>query len=202
MRVVIWVLLIVFVLLVIANVYVWDSSNKGSTYSTEIRALYCNYRERERQVMRELTFEMGVNPSDSLQPGDVVVLEGVAVMMPSLGPRSPTVEESMQAIASPARIQPGNTIEIIERVYDDRNQLHYLAVWREESVAGFIAFRNMLWLNQDKERLDAHLRAFEAKVDARMEVVGKAVFAPHGLDPSEVMLKGIEFEFNGKWTPC
>ncbi len=76
MRVVIWVLLIIFVLLVLANMFGGNSSNKESTFTTEsrLRALYCEYRGREGQVMRELTFEMGGNPKESLQPGDVVVL--------------------------------------------------------------------------------------------------------------------------------
>jgi len=173
--------------------------------SPEIRTLYCDYLGRESQVMRELTFEMGGNPKESLQPGDVVVLEGAAVgavMAPSLGSRSTTVEESMQAIASLSRIQPGNTIEIIERVYDDHNRLHYLAVWLEESVTGFIAPRSMYWLDQDMERMRDHWSEFEAKVDARMEVVGEELFAPHGLDPSEVILKGMVFEIDGIWAPC
>ena len=170
--------------------------------SPEIRVLYCEYLGRESQVVRELLSEMGGNPKEALQPGEVVVLEGAAVMAPSLGSRSTTVEESMQAIASLSRIQPGNTIEIIERVYDDHNRLHYLAVWHEESVVGFIAPRSMYWLDQDIERMLAHTRAFEAKVDARMEVIGEELFAPHGLDPSEVILKGMVFEIDGIWAPC
>jgi len=174
--------------------------------SPEIRTLYCDYLGRESQVMRELTFEMGVNPKESLQPGDVVVLEGEelgAVMAPSLGSRTGrTVEEIIQDIVSLARIPPGNTIEIIERVYDDHNRLHYLAVWLEESVTGFIAPRSMYWLDQDMERMRDHWSEFEAKLDARMEVVGEELFAPHGLDPSEVILKGMVFEIDGIWAPC
>ena len=156
--------------------------------SRETRELYCRYKVELERTIHSVNRDMGANPNEGVQVGEVITLKGEATMAPSLPSRASDLQSNLRFIASLTRIPPGNTIAILKRIHDSRGNLQYFARWREAQVVGFIHPTSLSWLNDDQMKLFAHMDAHEEELDRRMETIEAQLFAPNGLQPHEVLI--------------
>jgi hypothetical protein len=165
------------------------SSEVAATAFDEAQAFesLCSYNALKIEAIRAVEREIGANPHEAIQAGEIIELKQEAVIAPRQAePQS--VDDALRLLAELARIPAGDSIEILDRRFDGNGSLTYLARWVERDAVGIVKPASLGWLSHDADRIFAHGDLHSARLEARLEPARAELFEEAGLDYNQVIM--------------
>ncbi|MBF0304195.1 MAG: hypothetical protein HQL41_00905 [Alphaproteobacteria bacterium] len=164
----------------------------------DLFARFCEYEKARSAVSAAVTREIGANPEDTLQPGDVVMLKESAVLGPVIETRSLSDEETLQALQRLQTMPAGDRIEVLERAFASTGSLAYRVRWIERDAVGFVKPMALMWMS-DNAAISAHVTLRDKLLTERMQPLKKRLFEDAGLNFNTVSHQGLS---NGWLLKC